>query len=158
MKKLNIITGTAISHGLQENSKALDLLFKAIEDNGFQFRGKGFPQSLIEAGQTVRELGFATDAIYDHYENHIFPIRGLAALKALKTENISHKVLNIKHTPVLKLPTPYRPNFSKEAQERLEEEIRQVLAADSAFQTLTISVDELESEVTLIEVASFFKN
>lgn len=156
MKKLNIITGTAISHGLQENSKALDLLFKVIEDNGFQFREKSFPESLIEAGKTVRELGFTTDAIYDHYENHVFPIRGLAALKALKTENISYKVLNIKHTPVSK-PNLHKPSFSKEVEEKLEDKIRQALASDPAFQTLTISVEELESEAAITEVASLFK-
>jgi arsenate reductase-like glutaredoxin family protein len=155
-KKLNIITGTAISYGLQENTKALNLLFEVIKDNGFQFRERSFPESLIEAGKTVRELGFATDSIYDHYENHVFPVRGCAALKYLKTENVSYKALNIKHTRVSK-PTLYKPEFSKEVEKKMEDEILQVLSADSAFQTLTISVDELESEAILIEIASFFK-
>ena len=77
-------------------------------------------------------------------------------IEYLKTENVSYKALNIKHTRVSK-PTLYKPEFSKEVEKKREDEILQVLSADSAFQTLTISVDELESEAILIEIASFFK-
>ena len=159
MKKLNIITGTAISNGLQENTKALNSLFKMMENKGLSFKEKSFGDSIREARKTMDELGLVEDALYDHYENCILPIRSFAVLKNLKTENISYKVLNIKNTPDSKpgidiTTTP----FYKMQEEKLNEEILNFLSSASAFQVLTISVNELENEAFLAETASLFEN
>jgi hypothetical protein len=167
MKKLNIITGTSLfSYKLQENMKSFDLLFKSFQDNGLQFKEKTLGESVLEARNTKDKLGLTEDAIYFHYENYILPIRSAAFLKNLKTDNISYKVINIKHsnkTP-LSILHSHQSDSARIAEEtnlklelsQLENEFSESLANASVFEVLNVSVADLDSR--LPEIISFLKN
>jgi hypothetical protein len=168
MEKLNIITGTAISYGLHENRKALDLLFKSIEDNGFFFREKSLGSSILEVRKTMEILGLAGDAIYNHYENYILPIRSSIQLKYLKKENISYKVLNINNVlccnflkrhscqnESAKIAEQQEMEFAKKLNRVHEEEYFQALADSSVFEVFNISIADLDNKLS--EIISFFK-
>lgn len=169
MKKLNIITGTAIYYGLEANAKPLALLFKAMEDSGLPFKGESLGASIIEAKKTKETLGFEEDAIYNYYENYILPIRNSKQLEFLKKENISYNVLNIKdntNNEPLKIQSYLNESadiakrqgieFAKKQASSLEEDYSEVLADSSVFKVFNVSVTDLDNRLS--EIISFFKN
>ncbi len=169
MKKLNIITGTAVSYGLQQNMEALNLLFAAMTDNGLPFKGEGFCESLLESRKAIDQFGLTEEAIYNNYENYVFPIRSANILKNLKIENISYKVINIKNlSPALLVKEdPHLSESGKIAQKIslelaeksnffLEKEYSEALSNTSTFEVLNVSVADLNNKLS--EIISFFKN
>lgn len=168
MKKLSIITGTAISNGLQPNMRALNLLFMEMADNGLLFKGQNLCESLSESKKTIDSLGLTEKEIYSHYENYIFPIRSSTVLKNLTTDNVTYKVINIKdlsrdpfaENPFLTESGKIAQKMSLERAEKinnlLEKEFSEALSNTSAFEVLSISVADLNNKLS--EIISFLKN
>lgn len=169
MKKLNIITGTAVSYGLQQNMEVLNLLFMAMTDNGLLFKGVGFGESLLESRKAIDQFGLTEEAIYNNYENYVFPIRSANILKNLKIENISYKVINIKNlSPTLlakedphlsesgKIAQKISLELAEKSNDFLENEYSEALSNTPTFEVLNVSVADLNNKLS--EIISFFKN
>lgn len=164
MKKINLITGSAIHHKMHYNNISyLELFFKKMKDKGFVLDGSSFAESLFLCVKKILNNKKNTESLLDSYQDKILIVRDCYLIQFFPTENYSYNILRIKDD---KNNFIYNPSLRISEEEKLEainfiDKNEKILfdflsKKENIFKTLEISIQDITAEFN--KISDFFSN